>query len=61
MFQENVINLKSSFYFQDYSMNSFDRSRSGTPSIVNQQKQAPPKHPPMFITVIKLTKIVLLD
>lgn len=41
-------------------MNNFDRSRSGTPSIVNQQKQAPPKHPPMFITVIQIQIIKFL-
>lgn len=35
----------------DYSANNYDRSGAGTPSIVNQQKQAPPKHPPLFITV----------
>lgn len=36
----------------DYSVNnSYDRSGSNTPNIVNQQKQAPPKNQPMFITV----------
>ena len=38
-------------FILDYSTNNYDRSGTSTPSIVNPQKQAPPKHPPMFITV----------
>ena len=38
-------------FILDYSSNNYDRSGTSTPSIVNPQKQAPPKHPPMFITV----------
>lgn len=40
------------FAILDYSANnSFDRSESTPFDIVNLQKQAAPKHPPIFITV----------
>ncbi|CRL08293.1 CLUMA_CG021374, isoform B [Clunio marinus] len=46
------------FQTSDYSGNNYDRSGSGTPSIVNPQKQAPPKHPPLFITPLKDIAVV---
>lgn len=43
--------INDNLNFSDYSVNNADRSGASTPSIVNPQKQGPPKHPPMYITV----------